>query len=78
METHTYPYFPAEVSTVHFALYTNVSNASELKRRLVAASNLPGKDGVREREAVNFAFVDARLVREICHSSSSYLQLLSA
>jgi hypothetical protein len=62
METHTYPHFPSEVSTVHLALYSNVTNAAELKRRLVAAATQPGEEGDREREAVNYAFVDAKLV----------------
>lgn len=62
METHTYPHFPSEVSKVHLGLYCNVSNAAELKKRLVTAATLAGEDGEREREAVNYAFIDATLV----------------
>lgn len=62
METHTYPHFPAEVSKVYLGLYCNVSNAAELKKRLVTAATLAGEDGEREREAVNYAFIDATLV----------------
>ena len=62
METCFYPHFPSEVSTVHLALYCSVSNAAELRKRLVTAATLPGEDGDREREAVNYAFVDAKLV----------------
>ena len=62
METHTYPHLPSEVSTVHLALYSNVSNAPELRRRLVTAATLAGEDGEQEREAVNYTFVDAKLV----------------
>ena len=62
METYTYSHFPSEVSTVHLALYSNVSNAADLRKRLVSAATLPGEGGEREREAVNYAFVDAKLV----------------
>lgn len=72
METHTYPHLPAEVSTVHIALYSNVLNSKELKERLVTASNLPGPDGDREREVVNYAFVDAKLVRFPPYSTATY------
>lgn len=65
METLEYPHLPPKVSTVHLALFTNVSNAANLRRRLVYAVNLPGEDGEREREAINYAFVDARLVRTL-------------
>ena len=62
METFRYPQFPPEFATVNIALFTDVQNASELKKRLVAASVMPGEEGEVEREAVNYAFVDARLV----------------
>ncbi len=40
-----------------------------LKARIVRASTLEGSEGQVEREAVNFAFVNARLVcRESCSS----------
>ena len=50
-------------SHVHVALFRNVSNSADLKNRIIAASTAEGEEGEREREAVNFAFVDARLVR---------------
>lgn len=62
METYHYPQFPAEFATVNVALLTDVRNAAELKKRLVTASVMPGPEGEAEREAVNFAFVDAKLV----------------
>lgn len=62
METYQYPQFPVNLSVVHMVLYTNVANASLLKSRIINASTTPGTDGDRERDAVNFAFIDARLV----------------
>jgi EKC/KEOPS complex subunit CGI121/TPRKB len=60
MEIFAYPHFGA---TVHVALFKHVVNAARLRARIVRASTLEGKEGDVEREAVNFAFVDARLVR---------------
>lgn len=64
MESFAYPHFS---STAHLALFVNVTNAAKLKARIVRASTLEGTEGQIEREAVNFAFVDARLV---CHKRS--------
>ena len=60
METFAYPHFS---STVQVALFKHVTNAANLRARIVRASTLEGGQGDVEREAVNFAFVDARLVR---------------
>ena len=60
MEIFAYPHFG---STVHVALFKHVTNAARLRARIVRASTLEGTEGDVEREAVNFAFVDARLVR---------------
>src|ERR1700720_1052678 len=62
METYAYPQFPFHVSVVNIALYTAVRNASLLRARIIKAATIQGVDGKREREAVNFAFVDASLV----------------
>ena len=69
METFHYPQLPSEFATIYIALSTDVGNATELKKGLVAASIMPGEEGDIEREAVNFAFVDARLV---CDPSPSF------
>jgi hypothetical protein len=61
MESFAYPHFS---STVYVALFVNVTNAAKLRARIIRASTLQGAEGEAEREAVNFAFVDARLV---CH-----------
>ena len=36
---------------------------NEVVVSLISAATMPGTDGERERAAVNFAFIDARLVR---------------
>jgi EKC/KEOPS complex subunit CGI121/TPRKB len=61
MESFAYPHFS---SRAHVALFNCVTNAAELRARIVRASTLEGDEGDAEREAVNFAFIDARLVRE--------------
>jgi EKC/KEOPS complex subunit CGI121/TPRKB len=71
MESFAYPHF----STVHLALFVNVTNAAKLKARIVRASTLEGTEGQVEREAVNFAFVDARLV---CHKRSSQSSVIES
>ena len=59
MESFTYPECHL---TVHIALYTTVSNGAALRQRIVAAATATGIEGESERSAVNFAFINARLV----------------
>ena len=65
MHSFRYSHFPDDCSAVHVALFTNVKNSADTRSRIVRASQLEGPDGETEREAVNFAFVDARLVRPV-------------
>ncbi|KAI0052648.1 CGI-121-domain-containing protein [Auriscalpium vulgare] len=76
METFTYPHFPPEFSVVHVALFTDVKNAQSIRTRIVKASTLQGRDGDSEREAVNFAFVDARLVTSRLHLQTAIYQAI--
>ncbi|KAF7320821.1 hypothetical protein HMN09_00168600 [Mycena chlorophos] len=64
MLSYQLPHLPPELSQIHIALYTGVApaDAAALKRRLISAATAEGVEGEREREAVNFAFVDARLI----------------
>ncbi|KAJ7695735.1 kinase binding protein CGI-121-domain-containing protein [Mycena rosella] len=62
MESYQLPQFPAHLSCVHAALYTDVSDADLLRKRLITASTAEGVDGERERDALNFSFIEARLV----------------
>lgn len=63
MESLHYPQFDAQQSQVSIALFRNVANAGAAKARIIAAATAEGEAGDAEREAVNFAFIDARLVR---------------
>lgn len=62
MESFAYPHFS---SIAYVALFNGVTNAAELRARIVRASSLEGDEGDAECEAVNFAFIDARLVGEM-------------
>ncbi len=62
MQTFRYAYFPADVCTVHVALFADVANAAAVRARIIRSSITEGQEGEHEREAVNFAFVDACLV----------------
>ncbi|KAI0250507.1 CGI-121-domain-containing protein [Lactifluus subvellereus] len=75
METFAYPHFS---STVQVALFKHVTNAANLRARIVRASTLEGREGDAEREAVNFAFIDARLVTSVLHIQTAITQALLA
>ena len=62
METYAYAQFPAHLSVVHIALFTNIKNASVIRSRIVKAATMEGMAGDTERNAINFAFVEAKLV----------------
>jgi EKC/KEOPS complex subunit CGI121/TPRKB len=62
MQSYELPQFPAHMSCVHAALYTDVSDSELLRKRLITASVAEGSDGERERDALNFSFIEARLV----------------
>ena len=49
--------------TVYTALYTSVAEPATLRKRIIAAATATGSEGDTERDAVNFAFIDASLVR---------------
>ena len=60
-----FPNFKQAHSKAFIGLCRNVLNAAEVKTRIVSASTNEGETGEREREIVNFAFIDARLVSKI-------------
>jgi len=78
METYHYPQFPADASHVHIALFTNVSNSAQLRSRIVQAASLEGHEGDVERNAVNFAFIDARLICSRLHLQTAIYQAVLA
>lgn len=63
METYAYPAFPPQYSNIHIALFKNVTNAPQIRRRLIEASQMAGPEGDKAREEVDFGFVEANLVR---------------
>ncbi|KAH9007272.1 CGI-121-domain-containing protein [Lactarius hatsudake] len=75
MESFAYPHFS---SIAHVALFDRVTNAGEIRARIVRASSLEGDEGDAEREAVNFAFIDARLVTSVLHIQTAITQALLA
>ncbi|EIM85448.1 CGI-121-domain-containing protein [Stereum hirsutum FP-91666 SS1] len=76
METFTYPHFDHHQSVVHVALFLDVSNAKDLRTRIVNASTLTEDAGDVERETVNFAFIDARLITSRLHLQTAIYQAL--
>ncbi|KDR74363.1 hypothetical protein GALMADRAFT_250235 [Galerina marginata CBS 339.88] len=77
MESLLFPHF-SEHSQVYIALFRNVSNAAALKSRIVAAATAEGEFGKKEREAVNFAFIDARLITSKIHLETAIYQAILA
>lgn len=63
METYAYPAFPQQYSNIHIALFKNVTNAPQIRKRLIEASQMTGPEGDKAREEVDFGFVEANLVR---------------
>jgi hypothetical protein len=67
MDAFVIPYLSAEKSTDYFALFRNVENAGSLRQRIIKVSTLTNVDERvgEERDAVNLAFIDARLVSRL-------------
>ncbi|KAJ6557212.1 kinase binding protein CGI-121-domain-containing protein [Mycena vulgaris] len=78
MQSYQLPQFPAHLSCVHAALYTDVSESDLLRKRLVTASTAEGIDGERERDALNFAFIEARLITSVNHLRTAIYQAILA
>ncbi|KAJ3508447.1 hypothetical protein NLJ89_g5747 [Agrocybe chaxingu] len=75
MEIFSFPHLKAKA---HLVLFSNVTNAVALKSRIVAASTAEGAVGEQEREAVNFAFIDARLITSKLHLETAIYQAILA
>lgn len=59
MEVFNYPQFGLQAA---ICLFTDVKNGPEIRNKIVEAATCNGEDGEALRDAVNFAFIDARLV----------------
>ncbi|KAJ8517438.1 hypothetical protein ONZ45_g5365 [Pleurotus djamor] len=75
MESFSYPHLSR---VVYVALFTAVSNAAHLRQRIINAASLTGDEGERERDAVNFAFIDARLITSKLHLQTAIHQAMLA
>ncbi|VDB86758.1 unnamed protein product [Peniophora sp. CBMAI 1063] len=73
METFIYSHLDLHV---HIALFHDVSNSADIRKRIIAAATLKGEEGDAERERVNFAFVDARLVTSLLHFQTAIYQAI--
>lgn len=62
METYTFPHFPSYASPIHIALFEDVGNSSEIRKKLIEASTMAGPEGDEARDKVDFGFIDASLV----------------
>ncbi|KJA18218.1 hypothetical protein HYPSUDRAFT_45553 [Hypholoma sublateritium FD-334 SS-4] len=78
MESLSFPQFEARNSQVSVALFRNVANSGALKLRIISASTTEGDLGEAEREAVKFAFVDARLITSKLHLETAIYQAILA
>ncbi|TFK35038.1 kinase binding protein CGI-121-domain-containing protein [Crucibulum laeve] len=78
METLTFPHVEAERSTAHVALFTKVQKSAALRKRIIAAATLEGREGEDERDVVNFAFIDARLITSWLHLQTAICQAILA
>lgn len=47
---------------VYTARFKHVKNAGAIRGRIVKAATMDGPEGEKERDAVNFAFINAKLV----------------
>lgn len=65
METYHLAHFPPNIGTVHVAYFENVTNAPEIRSRLVKAATTEGPEGEAARAAIDFGFVDASLVSAV-------------
>lgn len=47
---------------VHVALIHNLTNAPEIRKKLIAAATMQGPEGDKARQEVDFGFIEASLV----------------
>lgn len=67
MESYHLSQFPVDHSSVHLAFFKNVTNSADLRKRLVAAATMEGEEGDRERDLLDYAFVEANMVSSSVH-----------
>ncbi|GAA5893238.1 Cgi121p [Sporobolomyces salmoneus] len=66
-------------SIAHIALFSRVKNSSQLRQRLITASTLPDdSEGDKERQVVDYAFIDAGMITSRLHLLTAVSQALLA
>ncbi|XP_006460403.1 hypothetical protein AGABI2DRAFT_220433 [Agaricus bisporus var. bisporus H97] len=78
MDLFYFPHLPSDRATTHIALFRNVTNAAALRKRIINASTMEGEGGDFERDQVNFAFIDARLITSRLHLQTAVYQSILA
>ncbi|KIM62255.1 hypothetical protein SCLCIDRAFT_840512 [Scleroderma citrinum Foug A] len=73
MEAYHYSQFNA---VVYVAKFKEVKNADAVRTRIVKAATVVGSDGDAERDAVNFAFIEAKLITSPLHLQTAIYQAL--
>ncbi|OCF40044.1 protein CGI121 [Kwoniella heveanensis CBS 569] len=68
--------FPAPYSHIHIALFKNVSNAPQIRKRLVEASVTKGPEGDQLRREVDYGFVEAGVLVSKEHLLTAILTTL--
>ncbi|KAH0839516.1 hypothetical protein J3R83DRAFT_374 [Lanmaoa asiatica] len=63
---------------VFTAKFKNVKNAGAIRARIVKAATMEGPEGDKERDAVNFAFINATLITSPLHLQTAAVQALFA
>ncbi|TFK64722.1 CGI-121-domain-containing protein [Pluteus cervinus] len=71
METYTFNAYPDHLNTAHVALFHNLKNAAALRAQIRAAATSPDE---ADRDAVNFAFVEPRLITSRLHLQTAIAQ----
>ena len=76
METYDLPHFPSPYSKIHISLFQTVNNYSDIRKRLIAASTAQGIEGEIARRSLNYAFLNASLVRPFLLSQCTHRYLV--
>lgn len=63
METYTLAHLPPAYRRLSIAYFSDVQNAAEIKKELVRSAQMEGPEGDAARRRMDFAFVEADVVR---------------
>lgn len=77
MDTYTLDHFSPAAQTVHIAVFHNLRNAPEIRKRLIAAATATGPEGDLAREQVDFGFIEGNMVSPCNDHPSTRDELLT-